>query len=90
MTREPLTDDQVTAALADLVGWRYTDGRLTRTTTFDSFADAIAYVNRVAAIAEEMDHHPDIDIRYRDVTLSCWTHTTGGVTTSDIALARRC
>jgi 4a-hydroxytetrahydrobiopterin dehydratase len=90
MTRDPLTDDDVAAALTTLDGWRYEDRRLTRTTTYDSFADAIAYVDRVAAIAEELDHHPDIDVRYRDVTLTCWTHTTGGVTTADVELARRC
>jgi 4a-hydroxytetrahydrobiopterin dehydratase len=90
MTRDPLTDDDVAAALTRLDGWRYEDRRLTRTTTYDSFADAIAYVNRVAAIADELDHHPDIDVRYRDVTLTCWTHTTGGVTTADVELARRC
>jgi 4a-hydroxytetrahydrobiopterin dehydratase len=90
MTRDPLTDDEVATALADLPGWRHEDGRLIRTVTHDTFPDAIAYVVKVAAVAEELDHHPDIDVRYRDVTLTCWTHTTGGVTTADVELARRC
>ncbi len=90
MTRDPLNDDEIAAALAALPGWTYADGRLLRTVTHPSFADAIAYVDRVAAVAEDLDHHPDIDIRYRDVTLACWTHTTGGVTTADVELARRC
>jgi 4a-hydroxytetrahydrobiopterin dehydratase len=90
VTRELLTDGEVAAALAALPGWRYAGHRLTKTMTHASFADAIAYVGRVAAIAEELDHHPDIDVRYRDVTLACWTHTTGGVTTADVDLAGRC
>jgi 4a-hydroxytetrahydrobiopterin dehydratase len=90
MSREPLTDEEIAAALAALPGWTYAGNRLTRTVTHDSFAEAIAYVDRVAAVAEELDHHPDIDVRYRDVTLACWTHTTGGVTTADVELARRC
>ena len=90
MARTPLTDGEIAAALADLPGWTYEDGRLRRTVTHDSFRDAIAYVVRVADVAEELDHHPDIDVRYRDVTLACWTHTTGGVTEMDVRLARRC
>jgi 4a-hydroxytetrahydrobiopterin dehydratase len=46
-------------------------------------------VDRVAKVAEEMDHHPDIDIRWRTLTFRCSTHSAGGVTTRDIALANR-
>jgi 4a-hydroxytetrahydrobiopterin dehydratase len=46
-------------------------------------------VDRVAEVAEEMDHHPDIDIRWRTLTFRCVTHSAGGVTTRDIALANR-
>ncbi|GAB3858989.1 hypothetical protein GCM10029963_59570 [Micromonospora andamanensis] len=54
-----------------------------------SFPDAIAVVDRVAATAEELDHHPDIDIRWRTVTFRCVTHSAGGVTERDLRLARR-
>jgi len=50
---------------------------------------AIAAVSRIAAIAEELDHHPDIDIRWRTVTLVVSTHSAGGVTAADVELARR-
>lgn len=90
MAREPLTDDEIEAALADLYDWTYDGQKLERTVTLGSFGDAIRYVNAVAQVAEELDHHPDIDIRYRDVTIACWTHSTGGVTTSDVELAKRC
>lgn len=89
MTREPLDGTAIDQALETLPGWSRDGARIRRTVTCDSFPAAIGLVNDVAAIAEELDHHPDIDVRYRDVTLTCWTHTSGGVTTSDIELARR-
>lgn len=90
MAREPLTDDEIEAAVAELHDWHYDGQKLERTVTLGSFGDAIRYVNAVAEVAEELDHHPDIDIRYRDVTIACWTHSTGGVTVADVELARRC
>ena len=54
-----------------------------------SFMGAIAVVDRVAEVAEAMDHHPDIDIRWRTLTFACATHSAGGVTAKDIELARR-
>jgi 4a-hydroxytetrahydrobiopterin dehydratase len=89
MARDPLTDLDIAAALDELPGWTYAGDRLKRTITAATFRDAIALVNAVADVAEELDHHPDIDVRYRDVTFTCWTHTAGGVTTSDLDLARR-
>ena len=89
MARDPLTDLEIAAALDELPGWAYAANRLVRTVTAPSFRGAIALVNAVADVAEDLDHHPDIDVRYRDVTFTCWTHTSGGVTTSDLDLARR-
>jgi 4a-hydroxytetrahydrobiopterin dehydratase len=60
-----------------------------RTVGLRSLPAAIAVVDRVAEVAEEMDHHPDIDIRWRTLTFRCVTHSAGGVTTRDIALANR-
>jgi 4a-hydroxytetrahydrobiopterin dehydratase len=60
-----------------------------KTFTFPRFADGIAFVNRVASIADDMDHHPDIDIRYTKVTLTLSTHDAGGVTKTDFSLAER-
>ena len=51
------------------------------------FADALAYVNAVGALAEEVDHHPDIDIRWNTVRLALTTHDSGGLTLLDLALA---
>ncbi|WP_214108886.1 4a-hydroxytetrahydrobiopterin dehydratase [Acrocarpospora catenulata] len=60
---------------------------LVRTATHPDFAAALGWVVRVGLIAEKVDHHPDIDVRYNQVTLRLWTHTTGGITTSDVDLA---
>ena len=65
------------------------DGALEREFRFDDFRGAIAFVNRVADLAESENHHPDIRISYRNVTLRWWTHTAGGVTDRDRELAER-
>jgi 4a-hydroxytetrahydrobiopterin dehydratase len=86
MARDPLTDVEIAAALDELPGWAYAGDRLRRTVSAPTFRDAIALVDAVADVAEALDHHPDIDVRYRDVTFTCWTHTSGGVTSSDLEL----
>jgi 4a-hydroxytetrahydrobiopterin dehydratase len=82
-----LDDDEITAALGGLPGWEREDNALVRTAELPSFPAAIAVVDRVAATAEERDHHPDIDIRWRTLTFRCSTHSAGGVTELDVALA---
>lgn len=84
---ELLTDDQVTASLTALPDWRAQDAALVRTVELESFAQALQVVNRVAEIAENDDHHPDIDIRWRTLTFRCSTHSTGGITALDVSLA---
>ncbi|MEJ2855472.1 MULTISPECIES: 4a-hydroxytetrahydrobiopterin dehydratase [unclassified Saccharothrix] len=84
---ELLTDDQVTAALSTLPDWSAVDGALVRTAELPSFAQAIQVVNRVAEIAENDNHHPDIDIRWRTLTFRCSTHSSGGITALDVSLA---
>jgi 4a-hydroxytetrahydrobiopterin dehydratase len=70
-------------------GWSVVGGALERTFEFPSFAEAIAFVNRVAAAADEANHHPDIGISYRRVTLRYWTHSAGAITERDVAEAAR-
>ena len=70
-------------------GWQETDGALERTYELGSFAEAIAFVNRIAALAEAENHHPDIAIAYRKVTLRWTTHSAGGITGRDRELADR-
>ena len=70
-------------------GWIDSHGGLERTFELPSFVDSIAFVGRVAELAEEENHHPDITISYRKVTLRWTTHSAGGVTEKDIELAAR-
>jgi 4a-hydroxytetrahydrobiopterin dehydratase len=70
-------------------GWAEVDGALERTFTFRDFADALAFVNRVAETAEQANHHPDIAIHWNRVTLRWWTHTQRAITTRDAELAAR-
>jgi 4a-hydroxytetrahydrobiopterin dehydratase len=69
--------------------WSEVDGALEREFRFGDFRAAVDFVNRVAELAEEANHHPDITISYNHVTLRWWTHTAGGVTERDGELAER-
>lgn len=84
-----LDADAVAAALAELDGWTGDQGAISRTAELPSFPAAIAVVTKVAEVAEQLDHHPDIDIRWRRLTFTCATHSAGGVTGKDVILARR-
>jgi 4a-hydroxytetrahydrobiopterin dehydratase len=68
-------------------GWKVEDGKLVREYKFPTFADAIAFINKVADIAEQLDHHPEITSNYTTVTLRLFTHDAGSITDKDKALA---
>jgi 4a-hydroxytetrahydrobiopterin dehydratase len=80
-------DAAAAASLARLPGWARAGRAIARTYRFEDFRGALAFVNRVGALAERQQHHPDIDIRYNEVTLSVWTHDAGGLTERDFRLA---
>ena len=82
--------DEVDRALADeLTDWHRDGGVITRRVEASSFLAGIALVQRVAEQAEELDHHPDIDIRYTTLTFTLSTHSAGGLTGKDLELAGR-
>ncbi|GMV10388.1 MAG TPA: 4a-hydroxytetrahydrobiopterin dehydratase [Gemmatimonadaceae bacterium] len=85
----PLSDIEIQRELASLPGWGRRGNALVRSCAFPTFPAAIDWVRRVADVAEAMNHHPDIDIRYTKVTLTLSTHDSGGITARDITLARR-
>jgi Pterin-4a-carbinolamine dehydratase len=84
-----LTDAELTTALAELPDWSRHDDAIRRVCKLRDFAAAMAFVNRVAERAEAADHHPDIAISWNRVTLTLSTHSEGGVTRRDIALAKQ-
>jgi 4a-hydroxytetrahydrobiopterin dehydratase len=75
--------------VADTDAWNEVDNALERTFDFDDFRGSLAFVNRVGELAEAENHHPDIAIHYNKVTLRWWTHTAGGITDRDRALAEK-
>ncbi len=85
-----LTEEEIGGRLARVPDWVRTGEAIGRTYSFGSFRQAVAFVAFVADAAEEADHHPDIDIRYRGVTLTLTTHDAGGLTANDFDLASVC
>jgi len=82
-----LADDDVQNGLATLPGWSRDGDTIVKEFKFDGFGDAIAFVVRLAFKAEKADHHPDVDVRYNRVRVALSTHSEGGVTAKDLALA---
>ena len=82
-----LTDAALRAGLADLPEWERAGSAIRRTFKLRDFAEAMAFVNRVAVAAEAANHHPDIDIRWNRVVLTLSTHSESGLTDKDLTLA---
>jgi 4a-hydroxytetrahydrobiopterin dehydratase len=82
-----LPDGEIAERLTALDGWGREGDEIVTTYELPSFPDAVEFVNRVAALAEAANHHPDIDIRYRTVRIALTTHDQGGITDKDFALA---
>ncbi len=88
MPGEKLSDAQIQGGLGSLQRWELKEGAITKLYKFKDFKEAMTFVNRVADLAEEADHHPDILIRYNKVILTLVTHSAGGLTEKDFRLAR--
>ena len=87
---EPLDGDQLRALSERLPAWQVGETRLVRDVEAPTFPAAIEWVVMIAQAAEALDHHPDIDIRWRRLHLELSTHSAGGrVTDLDVALAER-
>ena len=90
MPRPPrLSPDEIAAALHGLPNWSGDGDGLHRTAKLPTFRDAVAAIVAIADVAEELDHHPDVDLRWRTLHLTLVTHSAGGVTDLDLQLARR-
>jgi len=84
-----LPDEEVKTGLEDLPDWSYVGTKIFKEFRYRGFRAAMAFVNRVAALAIVAGHHPDIEIHYDRVLLTLTTHDEGGVTDKDIAMARQ-
>ena len=88
MSEPVLSSGEIDDALAEQgLGWEHVGDELVTTVELHDFAAALAFVNAVGAAAEAANHHPDIDIRWNKVRLVLSTHSAGGLTVLDIALA---
>ncbi len=89
MKVKKLSEAEIAKALERLDGWERDGGSIRKLYTFKTFAEGIRFVDRVAVEADAQDHHPDIDIRYTTVVMTLSTHSAGGLTNKDTALAAR-
>ena len=80
-----LTEAEIAEHLKTVPAWTRDGERIRREFTWPTFADAVAFIVRVGFDAEAADHHPDIAVHYRRVTLTFWTHSDGGLTEKDFA-----
>lgn len=87
--RKLLTEAEIAARLAEVPKWKREGKTITRTWTFKDFPEALAFINRVAAVAESMNHHPDIYNSWATVRLTLTTHDRGGLTDLDFDLAEK-
>jgi len=84
---ELLSDDEIQEKLSKLDQWELRDNSITRTFKFDDFIQSMQFVNKLVNPAENLNHHPDIQISYNEVTLTLTTHSEGGLTENDFQLA---
>lgn len=84
-----LSDTEIQKALQNVPGWEHHGAAIERSYQFGNFVEAMSFVNQVAAVAESVNHHPDIEINYNRVKLSLTSHDSGGVTQRDLRMAER-
>jgi 4a-hydroxytetrahydrobiopterin dehydratase len=85
-----LTTKQIKASLKAVANWSQREQTICRMFKFEGFLNSIAFVNRITPVAQNLNHYPDIDIRFDQVTLTITTHDAGGITEKDFSVARQC
>lgn len=83
-----LTESEIQSHLSAVTGWKLEGNQIRKEFSFSDFVHAMGFVNSVALLAERANHHPDIDIRWNVVRLTLSTHSAGGLTEKDFALAK--
>ena len=84
-----LSEQDILNELTRLDGWEFKDNALRKTLTFDSYMDSIDFINRLAEIAEENNHHPDMVVGWCKIDIAFTSHDQGGVTTACIDMAKK-
>ena len=89
MPKAPLlTPDEVATRLNDLRGWTLERDKITKLFTFEDFAEAVGFLDRITPVADAQNHHPDVSIHWNELTLALWTHASSGLTERDFRLAQ--
>jgi 4a-hydroxytetrahydrobiopterin dehydratase len=86
---QKLTEEQIRASMKELKGWTRDGNKIERSLEFDGFAEAIDFINRIAELADDADHHPEIFNVYNQVDLTLTTHDVGGLSQKDFKLAQQ-
>ncbi len=84
-----LSDEQIEARLTGLHGWERAGDALRKQFRFEDFVGSVGFVNRLTPVAEEMNHHPDLEISWDTVTVTVTTHSENGLTENDFELASK-
>ena len=87
--RSLLSEEEIAVRLRDVPGWSRVGKTITREWKFRDFPEALAFINKVGALAESMNHHPDISNSWATVRLTLTTHDKGGLTNLDFELAKK-
>lgn len=85
---QPLSEEEIRRALADLPGWRLERGEIYKWFRFPGFPEAVGFIHRLVEPAERLNHHPDLENHYDRVRVGLHTWSAGAVTEKDLALAR--
>lgn len=85
----PLAESEIARLLSQLKGWEYRDGAITRTFTFASYGQTMAFVNACAWIAHREDHHPELTVGYNKCRVDYWTHAVNGMSENDFICAAK-
>ncbi|MDC1038622.1 4a-hydroxytetrahydrobiopterin dehydratase [Candidatus Marinimicrobia bacterium] len=84
-----LTDTEIQKKLSALNGWEFKDNAIRKKFTFDAYMDSIAFINRLAEIAEEANHHPDMIVGWCKIDIAFTSHDQGGVTAACLEMAQK-
>ena len=85
----PLTETETNKLLEQIPSWEIKDGKVYKQFKFKDFVEAMQFVNKVAEIAEQEGHHPDISIRWNKVDIELWTHAINGLSENDFIVAAK-
>jgi 4a-hydroxytetrahydrobiopterin dehydratase len=83
-----LSEEEIEARLGELEGWRRDGESIVKEFKLDDFVGSVDFINRLAPVAEEMNHHPDLQVSWNKVVVSITTHSEGGLTENDFELAK--